>query len=487
MSLLLAACGGGDAGQPGAASPAASGAASPAATSAASPAASGAATTTTAGTEQATSSPASGTATTAAAGGEQGATGNGPKLNKDLSGTVNFWHFWGSPVRRNAIRRVIAICNQQLPNIKVNETFKPFGDIWTANIAAVAAGSGMPDVIVEDRPQIPQRARDQVDESLQELAARDGIDGSTFWPFTWQQTLYENQTYGIPYETDVRVLFWNKNAFKEVGLDPEKPPTTWAEVEQYADKLDKKNEDGTYARIGFHPLIKAGTETFGYTNGVEWINSEDPKPQVNTPEAVETVEWVKKWVDRYGGWQNFQKFRGGFAAPPQDEFMSGKVAMITDINGYTSQLDFYRPRVPAADGKMENLDWGVSYIPYNKERGSTSGGFALSIPRGAPNKDAAWEFIKCATGPEAQASWARDTYAMPANQAAAKDPVLLADPRWQFFVEAMNHTSGGTYLAQYPNWKEQLEQRYEKVWTGELDAKTALDEAQQAIEAQMKQ
>jgi multiple sugar transport system substrate-binding protein len=441
-SLVLAACGG-DTAQPGAASPAAT-----------------------------------------AGGTDQNSAGSGPKLNPDVSGTVTFWHFWGSPVRRNAIRRVIAICNQKLPNIQVNETFKPFGDIWTANIAAVAAGSGMPDVIVEDRPQLPQRARDKVDESLQELAQRDGIDGSAFWPFTWEQTKFEGQTYGIPYETDVRVLYWNKNAFKEVGLDPEKPPTTWEELEQYADKLDKKNEDGSYARIGFHPLLKAGTETFGYTNGVEWI-SQDGKPQLNSPQAVETAEWVKWWVDRYGGWENFQKFRGGFAAPPQDEFMSGKVAMVSDINGYTSQLDFYRPRVQTADGKQEELSWGVSYLPYKQERGSTSGGFALSIPRGAANKDAAWEFIKCATGPDAQASWARDTYSMPANQVAAKDPVLLADPRWQFYVEAMNHTSGGVYLPQYPNWKEQLEQRYEKIWTGELTAKAALDEAQQAVEAQV--
>jgi multiple sugar transport system substrate-binding protein len=467
---LLAACGN-NAGTPGA-SPAASGAAT--ATGGNAPGAA----TATGGNEP--------SATTAAAGGNQGAAGNGPKLNQNVSGTVNFWHFWGSPVRRNAIRRVIAICGQQLPNIKVNETFKPFGDIWTANIAAVAAGSGMPDVIVEDRPQLPQRARDNVDENLQELATRDGIDGSAFWPFTWQQTLYEGKTYGIPYETDVRVLYWNKNAFKEVGLDPEKPPTTWEEVEQYADKLDKKNPDGTFARIAFHPLLKAGTEAYGYTNGAEWI-SEDGKPQVNSAEAVETVEWVKKWVDRYGGWANYQKFRGNFAAPPQDEFMSGRVAMVSDINGYTSQLDFYRPRVPTADGSgTENLDWGVSYLPYKKERGSTSGGFALSIPRGAPNKDAAWEFIKCATGPEAQASWARDTYAIPANQNAAKDPVLLADPRWQFYVEAMEHTSGGVFLPEYPNWKEQMDQRYEKIWTGELDAKTAFDQAQQAIEAQMK-
>lgn len=443
--------------------------------------------------DQPANAPASAAPSTAAGASAQPAAGTttavegGLPLNQNVSGNIEFWHFWGSPVRRNAIRRVIAICQQQLPNIQVTETFKPFGDIWTANIAAVAAGSGMPDVIVEDRPQLKQRAKDNIDQSLQEFAQRDGVDGSQFWPFTWEQALADGQPYGIPFETDVRVLYWSKNAFREVGLDPEKPPTTWDELKQYADKLDKKNPDGSYSRIAFFPLWNGGPDIWGYTNGSDFIG-EGGEVQINNPQAVETVAWVKEWVDRYGGWENVQKFRANFAAPPQDLFMSGSVAMFVDINGYTSQLDFFRPRVPTADGSnTENLDWGVTDLPTKTEKGSSSGGFALAIPRGAQNPEAAWEFIKCATGPEAQSSWARDTYAMPANMTAANDPVLTADPRWQTFLNAMEYTSGGNYLAAYPNYKEQLDQRYERVWSGELEPKAALDEAQQAVEAQAQQ
>ena len=434
--------------------------------------------------ETATAAGASETATAAGAAGG-GATAAGPTLNADVSGNVEFWHFWGSPVRRNAIRRVVAICQQQLPNITVNETFKPFGDIWTAKTAAVAAGSGMPDVIVEDRPKLPALAADNIHQNLQDLATRDGLDGSRFWPFTWNQTLYEDDTYGIPFETDVRVLYWNKNAFREAGLDPEKPPKTWAELEEYAEKLDKKNEDGSYERIAFSPLIgNVGPEVWGYTNGVEWI-TEDGEVAINTPQAVETLEWIKMWLDRYGGFQNHQNFRANFAAAPNDAFMSGSVAMYVDINGYTSQLNFFRPQVENAEGERENLDWGVSDIPYKEEQASTSGGFALSIPRGAPNADAAWEFIKCATGEEAQASWARDTYAMPANMAAAKDPVLLADPNWQFFVDAMSYSEGGVFLQAYPNWGQELGNRYEQVWTGAMEPEAMLAEAEQVIEAEI--
>src|SRR5680860_534763 len=159
-------------------------------------------------------------------------------LNPEVSGDVEFWHFWGSPVRRNAIRRVVAQCQAELPNITVTETFKPWGDIWTANIAAVAARSGMPDVIVADRLQLPRDAADGIYQSLGDMVEADNIQSSAFWDFTWQQTLYEGESYGLPFETDVRVLFYNKNVLEEAGLDPENPPATWEELWAAADALD---------------------------------------------------------------------------------------------------------------------------------------------------------------------------------------------------------------------------------------------------------
>jgi len=101
-------------------------------------------------------------------------------LNSDVSGDIEIWHFWASPVRRNGLKRIIAMCQQQLPNITVTDTVKPFGDIWTANVAAVAAGSGMPDVIVSDRPTLPKDAAEGVYMSLQEFADRDNITRDQF-------------------------------------------------------------------------------------------------------------------------------------------------------------------------------------------------------------------------------------------------------------------------------------------------------------------
>jgi len=162
--------------------------------------------------------------------------------------------------------------------------------------------------------------------------------------------------------------------------------------------------------------------------------------------------------------------------------MSGKVVMTVDIAGYTSTLNFYRPSVTLKDGKSARTDWGVALPPYQKTPASTSGGFTLSIPTGAKNAEAAWEFIKCVTSTEGQVSWARDTYAMPSDIKAANDPLLMVDPAWKFFVDALKVSVSLPFVKGYPNWKEQIDQRLEKMWTGDLPIDQGVKEAQDAID-----
>ncbi len=419
--------------------------------------------------------------------------GDGPVYNPDVSGTVEIWHHWASPVRRNALRRVIAYCNTLLPNIEVIDTVKPFGDVWTANVAAVAAGSGMPDVIVSDRPTLPKDAADGVYQNLQEYADRDNVTRDQFYDWSWDQTLYEGNTYGLPHETDVRVLFYNKNLFTAAGLDPNDPPETWAELEAAADVLDVQEADGSYSRIGFFPLWSGGADLWARTNGGDMI-APDGTVQINNEKMVETTEWVKTWVDRYGGWDAVREFDAAAnAAAPNDNFMSSKVAMRVDIFGYNSFLEFYRPRTNLDnDGDAGNdprTEWGIALLPHNEgaETGTVSGGFSLSIPTGAANPDGAWEFIKCATGDEGQTSWARDTQAQPTNIAAASDPVLAGGPGWDIVDDALATSTGGVFVQDYPNWTEQLNQRWELIWTGDLTAQEALDEAQAAVADQVGQ
>ena len=74
-----------------------------------------------------------------------------------------------------------------------------------------------------------------------------------------------------------------------------------------------------------------------------------------------------------------------------------------------------------------------------------------------------------------------------ANAAAAADPVLSGSPLWGIVDEALAVSTGGVFVQDYPNWTEQLAQRWDLVWTGELTAQEALDEAQAAVAEQVGQ
>lgn len=143
-----------------------------------------------------------------------------------VKGSITFWHFWGSKVRRPVIEGIVADFQKAYPGVSVNAQYIPFGGIYQKLIAAVAAGQGMPDAIIEDRLQLTTRARLKIDINMAGLAKRDKVNFSGFWPSNAQQALVGGAPYGLPYETDTRVMFYNKTAFQQAGLDPNKPPWT---------------------------------------------------------------------------------------------------------------------------------------------------------------------------------------------------------------------------------------------------------------------
>ena len=428
----------------------------------------------------ASASPAAASATPSASGAAVAAY----TMHTDLQGNLDFWHFWGSPVRRTAIRRVIAEFNSVYPGLKVNETYVPFGDIFTRLLTTVAAGSGMPDAIVDDRGQLRARAADKIDTSFADLAKRDNVTGNAFWPFTWVEATYQDEPYGLPYETDIRVLYYNKAALSDAGLDPEKPPTNWDELAAYADTIDQRDGD-KLVRIAFYPTIgNIGLDSWAWCDGGEW-QTNDFVPTLNRAENVAALAWMKTWADRYGV-NNINAFKGSFGQGNQDEFMSGKVAMKVDIQGYSSQLNFYNPKFLTKDKK--DLGYGVAPIPPapGKKPASFSGGFAITNPRGSKNREQAWEFAKYLAF-VGQASWARDTLAMPTVEKLARtDPALNAAPNWSFFVDAMRYGRPGVFNPYYPKMMGDLvNPAFDEVTARNKAPQQVLDDAQQKAEQEI--
>jgi multiple sugar transport system substrate-binding protein len=382
---------------------------------------------------------------------------------------LEFWGHWSSEQRRPTINKIIETWNTKNPNIQVKYTAVPFDQIITKFQAGVTAGNA-PDVAVLDAFTAQQRASKKQNLDLSAQGA-DAIKGE-FFAAPWSAGTYNGKQYSLPFVTDTRMLFYNKAAFKEVGLDPAKAPVSWDDLWAAADKLDKKNGK-TLERVGFHP----GNDfaLWVLNNKTTLWNADMTKPQVNNPVAIETLEWMKKWNDRYTN-EAYTAFKATFQGGANDAFITGKVAMRVDVATFAAQIKKYAP----------NMEYGMVPVPTKdgKQHPATSwaGGFGIEIPANAKNPKEAYAFAKY-LATEAAGVWAAEQYDMPGWQKAAQginDPVFTAMmgnmPNTIFYPRPLAAMDYGTAT----------QKATDDVFAGKATAKAALDEAQKAIEQMVK-
>jgi len=399
----------------------------------------------------------------------------GKKSEKNGVVEIDFWHFWGSEQRKPTIEAMIKEFNDKNPNIKVKATFVPWDDIFTKSLAAVSAGNP-PDVVVQDVLSVGVRAsRNQVTDISQFV---DEDVKKRFIPQLWDAVQHDGKTYGLPFNTDTRLLFYNKKLFKEAGL--EEAPKTWKELEEYAEKLDKK-EDGKVNTYGFYPLWgNMGFSSWVYSNdGGFYDNPSKPaQATINSENNLETLEWILKWRDKYGA-QNINAANSSFGSGANDPFISGKVAMYSTIANYTSTLKKYAP----------DMEYGIAPMPVGpsgKEPNVFGGGFALEIPKGSKHPKEAYEFIKFMTDKWASTKWAEEQKDIMANSEANNEPKLMEDSNWKAIIDNMQHTIIPIAYSKAPDAGNVINTAVDMAVTAKKDAKKALDDAQNQVEEMIK-
>ncbi|PZD97444.1 ABC transporter substrate-binding protein [Paenibacillus sambharensis] len=420
-------------------------------------------------------------------GGGSSSSNAGSNTNTDSSNSqavekveLDFWTFWGSETRRPIIEKIIQDFNQSQDRITVKHTYLPWGDIWTKNLAAIAAGNP-PDVIVNDIATVAQRAENKQAADLSAYTRKEPVE-DRFFPELWQAVTHEGKPYALPFNTDTRFLYYNKEAFREAGLDPEKPPGTWAELEEYAQKLDKKNGD-RYERIGFYP-------TWGNWGWDSWmINADNGRGfvdqegnvTIHTPRKVEALKWINNWTDRLGS-STVNAYKAEFGEQQSNPFIAGKVGMIIEMATFYTQLRDYG----------QDVDFGIAPIPeYEEGSGhySSGGGFVVEIPYGSDHPDEAWEFIKYLTDVEAQKYWAVKNFDNIANieasrQAAGSDE--LSETGRMVYSEAVRNldvTKMFPIPAFAPDYRSLLNPQADAALQGDKMPEEALEQAQEDVEA----
>ena len=400
------------------------------------------------------------------------------KKTKDGRIIVDFWTFWGSETRRPIIEKIVDDYNASQDKVFVKHTFLPWGDIWTKNLAAIAAGNP-PDVVINDINSVAHRAKNGQAENLSQYINDDGFKNK-FYPELWKTVEYKDDPYAVPFNTDTRLLFYNKAAFKEAGLDPNKPPKTWEELEAYAQKLDKK-EGNRYERIGFYPLWGSfGPESWmmNADSGQGYIE-EDGKVTVATKEKVKALNWIKGWNDRIGIDQ-INAYKADFGSEQSNPFIAGKVAMMVDVGTFYTQIRDY--------GK--DMEFGVAPVPAVSEEEknwSQGGGFVAEIPKGSKNPDEAWDFIQYLTDTKAQTYWATQNFDNVANiEASEKAMTLLKGTDQEIYkatVENLEVTKLHPVPVDAPDYQSKINPMIDSVLLGERKASEALKDAEQSVKS----
>jgi multiple sugar transport system substrate-binding protein len=292
------------------------------------------------------------------------------------------------------------------------------------------SGGTPPDVAELFSDYIGTFANNGVIQSLDALARSSGIATQTYSSRSLSAGMYRGKLYGIPFLNDALALYWNKDLFKQAGLDPNKPPQTLGQLTQLARKLEKVGSGGKIERLGIDPTGMFSALTWDY--GGDFAASNATKITANTPAALKALQWELSFYKRLGA-KNLAAFRSGEGqyASPANPFFRGQLAMTYDGEWLQAFVQRYAP----------GLHYGVTMLPYpdgmSQMRGTTSlGGGLWVVPKGAKNPQAALTFIKWLAGtPANQVAYANALANLP-TLTAIRDSATFANahPYNRFFL-----------------------------------------------------
>ncbi len=298
-----------------------------------------------------------------------------------------------------------------------------------------------------------------------------------FFPAFLQNGTDGGKTYGIPFQRSTQLLYWNKDAFRAAGLDPEHAPATWDELVAAGQKLTRRDASGNVSQWGL--MIPSGVTSHWFyqgvatPNGVRPMNPAGTETYLASPASIEALQFMGDLSHKHRIMPEGVIDTG--TAPT--DFIAGRTAMMYHSTGNLSNVK--------ANAKFA---FGTAMLPAKTQRGSPTGGGSIFIfKKSSPEElDATIKFVVWLTSADQAARWsigtgyvaprqdAWDTQAM-RDYASAFPPALVPRDQLQYSTaEFSTHDGSRTTKA--------LEDAIEAVVTGTATAQAALQRAQAECE-----
>ena len=377
----------------------------------------------------------------------------------------------GGPVTK-IIDDMVGRFEKQNPDIKVTAVYAGnYTDTMTKAMTAMKGGQP---------PQLSVLLSTDVFTLMDENAIMpfDGLVDDKSWfkefyPAFMANGQIDGKTWSIPFQRSTIVLYWNKDAFKEAGLDPEKAPANWDEMVAMGKKLVKKDGSGNVTRWG----VEIPTTGYAYwmlqalaiENKQKLMNEAGTEVHLTAPKTVAALDY---WVD-LSRKDNVMPTGSIDWATLRSDFTEGKTAMMWHTTGNLTAVK---------DGAKFNF--GVAILPAKEQRGSPTGGGSFYIFKSATpeQQKAAVTFIKWMTAPEQAADWSIKTGYVAVSPAAYKTkamedyakgfpPAIVARDQLEYAVPELSvHDNGRIYKF--------VNDAVQSAVTGSQKPEAALSEAQ---------
>jgi sn-glycerol 3-phosphate transport system substrate-binding protein len=306
------------------------------------------------------------------------------------------------------------------PGIKVSPVYSG-NYLDTTTKALTAAKSGTPPTVAvllatDIFTLINEDVVQPIEDFVKSPADKAWLNG--FMPAYMASAKVGGRFWAVPFQRSTAVLYWNKKAFAEAGLDPNKYPKTWDEMVAYGKAVTKKDASGRVVRwgVGIPGNVGSAQWLFGALaaqNGARLANDAGDRTDLTNPKVVEALKF---WVD-------LNKVHGvhppgiqEWGTTPSD-FLEERIAMIWTTTGNLTNLK--------ASAKF---DFGMAPYPGKVGPASVLGGGNLYIFKKAPaaEKEAGMKFIKFLTSDEIQADWSIQTGYVAPREGAWKTDALKA-------------------------------------------------------------
>lgn len=397
-----------------------------------------------------------------------------PQKTEDGKIQIDFWYS-GGKTAVNILGDIVEDFNESQDKYEIKGTTQADYTETYEKLQAGIAGKNAPDMALLDVDKSRNLyKKEQVADLMPFIEKDEDFDQDDYIEVFFDQGLTDDgkELFAMPAYGTTQVLYYNKAAFEEAGIDPASIKT-WQDLEEAATKMSK-GEDfyGWEPMWGYGNLVDAAL-----SNGGQILSEDGKTVTINSDEWVEVWESFREWIHEdkimtiHSGGQGWEYWYKTI-----DDVLQNKAGGYTGSSGDQADLDFTKV------GAIEQPGWGEN------PSAPTADALQFVMLDGSSDeeKQGVYEFMKFFTEPENQAKWSMNTGYVAVRKSTQDDPDFKAytDENPQALVP-LQQAMHGSILPEDPTGGkifDALSIAADKVEIEGISAKEALDEAQKTAQ-----